>query len=442
MYKFDLDYDEGVLLESEDAYWESREDIELTNLVLTNKNIYCVYEKSNGLFKKSTEGVNVLSLSDIKIINGQALVKQVKHEGSWCLQIQFRQGTEYFTFYESAKKVIPQWVAIINNALGIVSEVITPTNTQKTVKRSNPFREIFATGTFAGVADSLKDVVDNATATFGINTNHDNEQTEEPVKKGDTVVEQPKYSAPQFAEKPEHKHIFCMNCGASMPIGAKFCSSCGSKVGVIENGFETSSAKAELIPPPIPTEQAQNTTLRSIRSQRQEEYVGTVLKCPNCGAVISGTTAICPDCGMQITGKAALYSVQAFKEQLMELESHREKTSGGMFSVCATADPVDKQKLTLIKNFPVPSSVDDCLEFMMFAIANIDVKLSKNTWINSGQNMEILAIDMPKAISDAWVTKMEQIYKKAEIIFPNEPIFARMKKMYFDKMKDLKIKVK
>ena len=113
-----------------------------------------------------------------------------------------------------------------------------------------------------------------------------------------------------------------------------------------------------------------------------------------------------------------------------------------MFGVYATADPVDKQKLTLIKNFPIPSSIDDCLEFMMFAIANIDVKLSKNTWMNSGQNMEILAINMPKAISDAWVAKMEQVYKKAEIIFPNDPIFAGMQKMYFDKMKELKIKVK
>ena len=113
-----------------------------------------------------------------------------------------------------------------------------------------------------------------------------------------------------------------------------------------------------------------------------------------------------------------------------------------MFGIYGTADPADKQKLTLIRNFPIPNSIDDILEFMMLAIANIDVKLSKNTWANSGQSLEVLAIEMPKVISNAWVQKMEQCYKKAEIAFPNDPAFNGIQKMYFDKMKELKIKVK
>ena len=446
MYKFNLDYGEGILLESVNASWESREDIELTNLVLTNKNIYCVYEKSNGLFKKSTEEVNVLSLSDIKIINGQALVQQVKHKGSWCLQIQFRQGTEYFTFYESAKKVIPQWVSAINNALGIVSEVTTPANTQKTVKRSNPFGGIFAgaAGTFAGVADSLKDVVDNATATFGINTNHVNEQTEEPVQNNDTVVEQPKYSAPQSVEKIEHKQSFCMNCGANLPLGAKFCSSCGNKVVAVESSSESTRQNTEPTPPPIPIPQVQNTTPPpALKTQRQQEFVGTVMKCPNCGAVIGETTAVCPDCGMRITRRAAVNSVQAFKEQLMEIEATRKHAYGKIFSF--TVDPADMKKLSLIRNFPIPNSVDDVLEFMLLAAANIEVNLSKQTGMNklsSWGKSEETSATIGTTISNAWVSKMQQSYQKAEILFPNEPIFQSVQKLYFDKMKELKIKIK
>ncbi len=74
MFDYNLDYDEGVILESEDVSWSSRDDLEIDNFVLTNKKIYCAYEKSNGLFKKATKELSVLSLSDIKIINGNAMV--------------------------------------------------------------------------------------------------------------------------------------------------------------------------------------------------------------------------------------------------------------------------------------------------------------------------------------------------------------------------------
>lgn len=73
MFDYNLDYDEGVILESEDVSWPSRDDLEIDNFVLTNKKIYCAYEKSNGLFKKATKELSVLSLSDIKIINGNAI---------------------------------------------------------------------------------------------------------------------------------------------------------------------------------------------------------------------------------------------------------------------------------------------------------------------------------------------------------------------------------
>ncbi|MFR8230010.1 MAG: hypothetical protein ACLVAH_08715 [Anaeromassilibacillus sp.] len=81
---------------------------------------------------------------------------------------------------------------------------------------------------------------------------------------------------------------------------------------------------------------------------------------------------------------------------------------------------------------------------MMLAIANIDVSLSKNTFtnrINSNGQAETGAT-IGRTISNAWVAKMEQVYKKAEIVFPNDPAFAGIQKMYFDKMKELKIKIK
>ena len=40
MFDYNLDYDEGVILESEDVSWPSRDDLEIDNFVLTNKKIY------------------------------------------------------------------------------------------------------------------------------------------------------------------------------------------------------------------------------------------------------------------------------------------------------------------------------------------------------------------------------------------------------------------
>lgn len=81
---------------------------------------------------------------------------------------------------------------------------------------------------------------------------------------------------------------------------------------------------------------------------------------------------------------------------------------------------------------------------MLLAIANIDVGLSKNTLNNryrrkmkSGES----SITMPRTISDAWVSKMQQAYQKATASFPNDPAFAYVKQLFVDKMTELKMKI-
>lgn len=209
---------------------------------------------------------------------------------------------------------------------------------------------------------------------------------------------------------------FCINCGEKLVNGAKFCHACGTAV---------------------------EGNMHGQQNQRHQEYVGKILKCPNCGSVITETTVICPDCGMRITGRAAVSSVQAFKDQLMGIEATRKK-SKFMDVYTQSANPTDTQKLALIRSFPIPNTVDDIQEFILLAIANIDTKLSKQTtagkfssMINSGN----VNLTMQKTISDAWVAKMQQAFQKAEMSFPNDPTFAGIQKMYIDKLKELKIKI-
>lgn len=222
---------------------------------------------------------------------------------------------------------------------------------------------------------------------------------------------------------------FCSNCGTKLAPGVKYCPGCGTPIG----GVAT---------PPVPSAVQSETDNPTVRKQ---EYAGKIVKCPNCGASIGQTMAICPECGYRITGQSAVSSVQNFSDQLMALELKRKK-SGIMSQILGeSVDPVDKQKLSLIRSFPIPNTIDDIQEFIMLAVANIDVSLSKNSmmnkWNSLGRTAEISASMMPKAISDAWVLKMQQAYQKALSAFPSDPAFANIKRIYVEKMGELKIRI-
>ena len=227
-----------------------------------------------------------------------------------------------------------------------------------------------------------------------------------------------------FEQSPKQNQ-FCSNCGTKLNDGAKFCHGCGAAVG---------NSNSVAVPTPPPVSQTDYT-------ERKQEYSGKILKCPNCGSTITETTAVCPDCGFHITGKTAIRSIQSFKEELMNLENMRMSGIKGMILGNTTmVDPIDKRKITLIRNFPIPNSVDDIIEFMLLAIANIDVGLSKGKWDKRAPANET-SYTIKRSISNAWVSKMIQTYQRAELSFPNDPAFAKIQKLYFDKAKELKIKI-
>lgn len=452
MVNLELELDEGIVLQTTEVERYGIKELSLDEMVLTNKNIVCVYEKSTGLFSKPETIIEKIPLSTIKVANGQAQVMiHDSDEYGKGLQVLFISGhREHFIFSDSPKKTMPLWINEINKIL--VGEPVMPIqaeNTQPTYSsESKPKKSLL--GGLAGALGSLdiQSAMDKAQEKIGQFANQiqgefsqsqqqevdyiePQVQTQEPP----SISSQPQVQTVQtpnetVTNENAGKILFCSNCGIKLNEGSKFCHGCGTPVGTI-----ATQPQVVQTPPPIPTEEK--------KSQRQQEYVGKVLKCPHCGGVINETTAICPECGMQITGRAAVSSVQAFQEQLMNIELSRKK-SRFMDIYTQAANPADTQKLSLIRSFPIPNTVADIQEFMLLAVANIDVKLSKNSaggkmtnWMNSGN----VNLTMQKTISDAWVAKMQQSYQKAEMLFANEAIFVNIQKIYFDKMKELKIKV-
>lgn len=157
---------------------------------------------------------------------------------------------------------------------------------------------------------------------------------------------------------------FCTNCGSRINDGSKFCSECGASIS---------------------TPNRENTTRKSV-------FDGEIHKCPSCGEVLSSFVAVCPSCGYEIRGKAATNSVQQFYWELNKATNL-------------------EQKDLMIRNFPIPNTKEDILEFLILASSNI-----------IGED--------EKDIFEAWTAKFEQGYQKALLLFGQDADFSRIQQIY------------
>ncbi len=160
---------------------------------------------------------------------------------------------------------------------------------------------------------------------------------------------------------------FCSNCGKQLNAGAKFCDECGMPV--------------------LNTE-----------SKRKTVFEGDIHKCPHCGETLKAFETVCPTCGTELRGARSSSAISALAEKL-------ENTTS------------EKQRIVVIKNFPIPNTREDIFEFMLLASSNFD-----SSYYATHLHEE--------NISDAWLTKIEQCYSKAELSFGNHPDFERIESIY------------
>lgn len=179
---------------------------------------------------------------------------------------------------------------------------------------------------------------------------------------------------------------FCSNCGKELNNGAKFCSECG-----------------------MPTTQPNASS-----AQRKLVYDGEVHKCPNCGEVLESFMSVCPSCGYEIRGAKSNHSLHELSLMLSRLED-------------------DNQKVTLIKSYPIPNTKEDVIEFMLMATTNFSAGQDEH---NAHVNKDIL---------NAWITKINQSYQKAELLFGENQDFFKIQEIYekvYSQIKEMKRKRK
>ena len=156
---------------------------------------------------------------------------------------------------------------------------------------------------------------------------------------------------------------FCKNCGQQLEDDAKFCTTCGTKT---------------------------TTDNSTMTSERKTVFDGEIHKCPHCGEVLKTFETVCPTCKFELRGIKGSNTIKDLAEKLENSTS-------------------DKQRINIIKNFPIPNTKEDIFEFMLLASSNFDV-------FYYATHLHV------EDISDAWLSKIEQCYSKAKILLDDKDI--------------------
>lgn len=199
----------------------------------------------------------------------------------------------------------------------------------------------------------------------------------------------------------------CPECGKRYFGSPKFCPECGNSIN------------------------------KSQGEKRKSVFVGIIKKCPNCGSEIKALDVVCAQCGYQVSDRKVAGSVQKFADELMKIENGVNIK----LNPFSTKDKGAEKKIALIKSYPIPNTIGEIIEFLLLADANIDVKYGKSSLSNKMHGRPGATMYYDIQLANAWISKMQQAYKKAEITFSLDPAFEKVREIYLKKMKELKIKV-
>lgn len=380
MVDLKLENDEQIICRIRDAGISDGETNDtLEGLFLTNKHLISVYEKPFALFSKEKVIVDKKSLNLISNCNGEIQVATVKDdEFEVALHIIYDNGMDYlYSLGEDVpKSVYLQWEDAIKKAI-IENRKNIPLKTEN----NNV----------------------NAKSTLSTTTTEETNEKNEPIK--DLNV------------------IFCTKCGAKNNFEAKFCQSCGLPMQVINN--PQSVEKMPDIPQKIKKKSDMTQNSKTTFSDRKQEFVGKILKCPACGEILKSFVTCCPVCGYELREIESTMSIKEFAAKLEQIERDRKEDMEDEEQLCKT----DLQKINLIRSFSVPNTKEDLIEFFILAASNVN------------ENYGTLSASQ-EALSHAWEAKYEQVYQKAIICLGDTPEIKEIKKLYSEKKKNLNKKNK
>lgn len=171
-------------------------------------------------------------------------------------------------------------------------------------------------------------------------------------------------------------------------------------------------------------QKSNNPVAATAAAAPKSDKFGDVKKCPACGGIVTSFSAKCSDCGHEFSNIEANASIQKLFVLLTELDNKYSKPNervdltsmfSSVMSKASNSDELINKKCELIKNFPIPNTKDDILEFLASAVPHarkvktgIGSMFASKSW-GGGDSNAYKEQEMGKA----WKYKCEQILMKA-----------------------------
>ena len=148
-----------------------------------------------------------------------------------------------------------------------------------------------------------------------------------------------------------------------------------------------------------------------------QKKFGDLLKCPSCGTSVPSLSIICKDCGFAFRNISVNSSVKELSEKLGHaLNTVVCEKKGWIYQ--SKWSKIDDIKSEIVRNFPIPNTKDDLMEFAIFISQNmIPIRIFASLF------SPIEAAAQQKT-NFFWIEKYKQLIFKAKILCKDDPSFA------------------
>lgn len=130
---------------------------------------------------------------------------------------------------------------------------------------------------------------------------------------------------------------------------------------------------------------------------KQKEKLGNLITCPSCGSTINSFQTKCSDCGHEFRNVQTNRSVKDLMSELKTIKKSNFKEDDGDIN----EEEYFKVRAEIIRNFAIPTTKEDLIEFATKSIAEFKEKETDYDELNS-----------------AWASKAEEAISKL-IVFSN-----------------------
>lgn len=160
-----------------------------------------------------------------------------------------------------------------------------------------------------------------------------------------------------------------------------------------------------------------------------------VKKCPSCGELLGAFDVKCPSCGYEIRDIENSNAIKEFQKGLYNTENQGNEFNAFGLKLKWNDKKSKDKKIEYIKNYVVPRTKEDLIEFMVLAKSNVEPRLYQKKGLfdrlHGCKNDD--DYEDRKSLSDAWLSMMQQIFEKAKVMFDEEDkTYKKIEKMYID----------